>query len=136
MGEYDHSRLQTRVAAYFFNREKEWPIRVVTEHRLQVTATRFRIPDICAVLEDTPVEAIFRTPPFLCIEILSKDDSFKSVVDRLDDYLAMGGSNIWVIEPLTRRGYTYSSTGFAEATDGVLRTGNPALEVPLSALFD
>jgi Uma2 family endonuclease len=136
LGEYDHSRSQMRISAYFFNREKEWRIRVVPEQRVQVKPTRFRIPDISVVLEESPVEAIFRQPPFLCIEILSKDDSFNSVIDRLDDYVAMGVPNIWMIEPHTRRGYRYTSDGLLEAKDGILRTSNPDLAVPLNALFD
>jgi Uma2 family endonuclease len=136
LGEYDHSRPQGLLCAYLLHREKEWRIRAVLEQRVQVTPTRFRIPDVCAVLEGSPVEAIFRQPPFLCAEILSKDDSFASIIDRLDDYLAMGVANIWVIEPKTHRGYSYTADGFLEAKDGVLRTSNPGIEVPLAALFD
>src|ERR1700722_4468398 len=94
LGEYEHSRPQMRIGAYFYNREKEWRIRVVPEQRVQVKLNRFRIPDVCVVLEDSPVESIFRHPPFICIEILSKDDSFKSVIDRLEDYVAMGVENV------------------------------------------
>jgi Uma2 family endonuclease len=136
LGEYEHSRPQMRVSAYFYNREKEWRIRVVPEQRVQVKPTRFRIPDVCVVLDGSPVESIYRQPPFLCVEILSKDDSFASIVERLDDYLAMGVENVWVIDPALRRGYRYTSEGLLEAKDGILRTSNPELAVPLTALFD
>jgi Uma2 family endonuclease len=136
LGEYEHSRPQMRVSAYFFAREKEWRIRVVPEQRVQVKPTRFRIPDVCVVLEDSPVESIFRHAPFLCIEIQSKDDSLARTVERLDDYLAMGVANIWVIDPALRRGYRYTSDGLLEAKDGVLRTSNPEFTVPLAELFD
>jgi Uma2 family endonuclease len=136
LGEYEHSRPQMRISAYFYNREKEWRIRVVPEQRVQVKPTRFRIPDVCVVLEDAPVESIYRQPPFLCIEILSKEDSLTSLIDRVDDYRVMGVENIWVIDPRTRRGYRYTKEGLLEATDGVLRTSNPDLSVPLNALFD
>ncbi len=136
LGEYEHARPQMRLILFLGNREKEWHIRVVPEQRVQVKPTRFRIPDICVVLESSPVESIFRQPPFLCIEILSKDDSFKSIVERLDDYLAMGVPHVWVIDPGTHRGYRYTSEGFLEAKDGILRAVNPDIAVPLSALFD
>jgi hypothetical protein len=64
LGEYEHGRPQMRIGAYFYNREKEWRIRVVPEQRVQVKPNRFRIPDVCVVLEDSPVESIFRHPPF------------------------------------------------------------------------
>jgi Uma2 family endonuclease len=136
LGEYDHSRPQMRLSAYFFMREKEWRVRVVPEQRVQVNPQRFRIPDVCVVLADSPVEAIFRHPPLICIEILSKDDTFKSVTERLDDYVAMGVPNIWVIEPHTRRGYVYSSDGFIEAKDGVLRVAGSDIAVPLASIFE
>jgi hypothetical protein len=44
LGEYDHARLQMAVSAYFYVRRKEWGIDVVPEQRVQVAATRFRIP--------------------------------------------------------------------------------------------
>lgn len=71
LGDYDHSRPQMRLIMFFGAREKEWGIRVVPEQRVQVNPNRFRIPDICVVLEGSPVDAIFRHPPFICIEILS-----------------------------------------------------------------
>lgn len=136
LGEYEHSRPQMRLVMFFGAREKEWNIRVVPEQRVQVKATRFRVPDVSVVLDGSPVESIFHAPPFICIEILSKDDSFKSVIDRLDDYRAMGVENIWVIDPHTRRGYTYNSEGLAETKDGVLRVANSVVAVPLVSIFE
>ena len=136
LGERDHSRPQMRIGAYFFAREKEWRIVVMPEQRVQVKAHRFRIPDVCVVREDDPDEPIVHTPPLICIEILSKDDTFKSLTERLDDYLAMGVPNVWVIEPHTRRGYIYNSEGFLEAKDGVLRATNSEIAVPLASIFE
>jgi Uma2 family endonuclease len=136
LGEYDHSRPQMRLIMFLGARETEWRIRVVPEQRVQVNPNRFRIPDVCVVLAESPVEAIFEHPPFICIEILSKDDTFKSVTERLDDYIAMGVANIWVIEPHTRRGYIYNADGFLEAKDGVLRVANSTIAVPLASIFE
>src|SRR5258708_19739845 len=52
LGELDHSSLQTAVAAYFFSRRKQWDITVVVEQSVQVSPTRYRIPDVCVVLGD------------------------------------------------------------------------------------
>ena len=60
LGEYEHSWPQSRLIIFFGAREKEWHIRVVAEQRVQVKPTRFRIPDVCVVLEQSPVESIFR----------------------------------------------------------------------------
>jgi Uma2 family endonuclease len=136
LGERDHSRPQMRLIMFFGAREKEWRIVVMPAQRVQVKPHRFRIPDVCVVREDDPDEPIVHAAPLICIEILSKDDTFKSVTERLDDYVAMGVPNIWVVEPHSRRGYVYSSDGFIEAKDGVLRVAGSDIAVPLAGIFE
>jgi Uma2 family endonuclease len=136
LGERDHSQPQALLAAYFLGRKSEWGLWALTEQRVQVLPHRFRVPDVCVLRADAPYEQVVSAPPLICIEILSKDDTFASIVERLDDYLAMGVPNVWVIDPSLRRGYRYTREGLFEAKDGVLRTSNPELSVPLSALFD
>lgn len=136
LGERDHSRPQMLLSAYFFAREKEWRIIVMPEQRVQVNPHRFRIPDVCVLHQDAPNEQIVATAPLICIEILSKDDSFSSIVDRLDDYVSMGVANIWVIDPHKRRAYTYGTDGTIEASDGQLRVANSNISVPLSSIFE
>src|SRR4051812_477513 len=46
VGEYDHSNLQGALVALLRQRQHEWKIRVLPEQRLQVSATRFRVPDV------------------------------------------------------------------------------------------
>jgi Uma2 family endonuclease len=136
LGERDHSRPQGLLCAFFFNREKEWRVIAVPEQRVQVKPHRFRIPDVSVLHEDAPFEQIVTTAPLICIEILSKDDSFASIVDRLDDYVSMGVANIWVIDPHKRRAYIYSLVGFIEAKDGMLRAADSEIAVPLADIFE
>jgi Uma2 family endonuclease len=136
LGERDHSQPQALLTAYFLVRKSEWGLWALTEQRVHVTRQRFRLPDVCVLRADAPYELVVHTPPLICIEILAKDDSFASIIERLDDYLMMGVPNVWVIDPRTRRGYRYSSEGFLEAKDGTLRASNPDVSVPLTALFD
>jgi len=109
---------------------------VLPEQRVQVKAARFRIPDICLLPADAPDEQIITHPPLACIEILSREDTMTRLVERLDDDLNMGVPNIWIIDPLTRRGYRYTSEGFLEAKDGVLRTSRSDIALPLASLFE
>ena len=135
LGEFDHSSLQTAVAAYFFARRKQWDLNVAVEQRVQVSPTRFRVPDVCVVLGKV-TEQIFRKPPFLCVEILSPEDRMKRVQQRIDDYLAMGVRYVWVLDPSNRRAYVATAeTGLRETRETVLKTENPALELPLDELF-
>ena len=136
LGEFDHSSLQTAFAAYFLFRRKQWKLMAVVEQRVQVKPTRFRVPDVCVLLGREPQDQIITTPPFICIEILSKKDTVDSVQDRVDDYLAMGVSYVWVINPRSRRAFAYTTQGIGEAKDGILRTENPEFVVPLEEVFD
>jgi Uma2 family endonuclease len=135
LGEFDHSSLQTAIAAYFFSRRKQLDITVVVEQRVQVSPTRFRIPDVCVVLGKTN-EQIFRTPPFLCIEVLSPEDRMSRVEHRIDDYLKMGVRYVWLLDPETRRAYAATAdSGLHEVKAPSLRTENPPLELPLAEVF-
>ncbi len=134
-GEFDHSSLQTAIAIYFASRQKQLGITVVVEQRVQVSPTRFRIPDICVVVGKTK-EQIFRTPPFLCIEVLSPEDRLKRVEERIQDYLRMGVRYVWLLDPSLRIAYEATSeTGLREVKAATLRTENPVLELPLAEVF-
>ena len=132
LGEYDQARLQMAVSAYYFNRASEWGIWVVPEQRVQVSPTRYRVPDICVVTAK-PTEQIFRTPPFICIEILSPEDRFSAVLERVQDYLKFGVPYVWILDPKTHKAHRCTSTGTEEVQE--LRTQDPATSIPIEALF-
>ncbi len=136
LGEHEHSRLQGLLVAYLFGREKKWGIHVVPEQRVQVRSDRFRGPDVCVVRTGYPLEPVFRQPPLLCVEILSRDDRMSEMQERIDDYLAMGVPHVWLLDPRARRGFIYTPGEMREAKDGILRTANPEIAVPLAELFD
>jgi Uma2 family endonuclease len=102
--EWDHSKLQAAITAYFYQRRKTWNISVAPEQRVQVSPTRFRIPGICVVLGE-PDGQIFRRPPFICIEILSKDDQMTEMQQPINDYLAMGVGYVCVLDPTDQQVY-------------------------------
>jgi len=135
LGEKDHSRLQREIIFYFRSREQEWRAFCFPEQRVQVGPRRYRIPDVCVVLGKEPDEQVFREAPFICIEILSKDDTLVAMQERIDDYLAFGVPYVWVIHPRSRRAWVYTKTTITEAKDDVLRTESPALAVPLVEIF-
>ena len=133
VGEKDHSRLQTDLSTFVNVRARQWSIAVFVEQRVQVKARRFRVPDICVVAGSEPDEQIFTTPPLVCIEILSKDDRWSDVQERIDDYLSFGVRHVWVLDPRSRKAYDFTSDGMHEVNE--LRAEQPEISVPLQALF-
>jgi len=133
VGERDHSTLQGATFAWFYNRRKELRIAVFLEQRVQVSPTRFRVPDVCVTLR-TPEEQIFTTPPFICIEILSPEDRLSSMQDRVSDYLKMGVPYVWILDPTARLAYRWTAEGMHQIQE--LRTENPTIVVPFADLFE
>jgi len=135
-GEKDHSRPQRKLIGFFGSLESTLRTYAFPGQRVQVSATRFRVPDICVYAGSEPDEQVFRTPPFLAIEILSKDDRASDVQEKLEDYRDFGIPFVWVIDPRTRCGYTYClDDGFETVRPG-LYTKYPDLDLPVSQLFE
>jgi Uma2 family endonuclease len=133
VGEWDHSRLQSLLDRYLGIREKQWGILVVVEQQVQVRAT---LPGAGHLRSDwsPPDGGIIVEPPFLCIEILSPSDRMKEMQERIDDYLNFGVRYVWLLHPRTRRAFVYTADAVREVKDGVLRTDNPDICVPLAEL--
>jgi Uma2 family endonuclease len=55
--------------------------------------------------------------------------------DRIDDYLAFGVPNVWVLDPVARRAYVCSRQGLREPEDGMLRASGTPIEISLPELF-
>ena len=105
LGEYDHASLQDALLGIFRDHRTAWQVKARPELRIQVAAARFRVPDVTVLRNDHPVEQIITTPPLLCIEILSPDDRFGRMDQKITDYLDMGVRAVWVIDPLAKAGY-------------------------------
>jgi Uma2 family endonuclease len=133
-GERDHSRLLGALIAWFYVRRKEFGIESFPVQRIRVSASRYRVPDVCVTIGE-PDEQIFTTPPFLCIEILSPEDQMGRVLVKIADYLEFGVRYVWLIDPRKRTATVYTATEVYSPDDGVLRTQKPDLAVPLSELF-
>jgi Uma2 family endonuclease len=134
-GEKDHSRTQRELIRFFLALEPRGRFHVFPEQRVQVNASRFRIPDVCVCLDREPEDRIFRTPPFLAIEILSPDDRASDLQEKLEDYLSFGVPFVWVIDPRRRPGRVYTREASWDARAGTLWADNPDVRLPLAAIF-
>ena len=136
LGERDHSVLQAELIIYLYlgSVRRKLGVHVFPEQRVQVSKDRFRVPDITVVAGAKPTEPIFTTPPFLCIEILSKDESLARMKRRVDDYLSFGVPYVWLIDPRERRAWSCTREKTIEVT-GALTASSPEIRVPLAEMF-
>jgi Uma2 family endonuclease len=136
LGEKTHSTIQGNLIYYFRLRRDEWGIRAYPEQRVQVSRTRFRIPDVTVVKLSQEQGEIFTNPPHLCIEILSKDDTMQYMLEKIDDYLNFGVPYVWIISPENRKGSVVTPERMVDAKSGVLETKDPLISMPLAVLFE
>lgn len=137
VGEYDHATWQMILIAFFVAREKEWGIRVRPELRVQVKSTRYRVPDVCLLSREAPLEQIVTYPPLAVFEILSAEDRMTRVMNKLADFERMGVGAIWVIDPADRVYYRYASGQLTPASLFVLPgTGHEVAMAEIAALID
>ncbi len=135
MGEWDHGFLQAAISAWFFNHRAEWKIDVIAEYRTRTSKTRVRLPDICVVRQGEPVERVRVTAPLLCIEMLSPEDRPGRVMKRLDDFVAMGAENLWILDPSDRSAATYSRGGMKPVEGDRLEIAGTGIYLDVAATF-
>ncbi len=134
LGEKPHGALQGLFSNFFSNNRKKWGLRAIPELRVQVRATRFRIPDVCVIRIPSKVENILTEPPLLCIEILSPEDTLSRMQSRFDDYLAMGVENIWLVDPIERRFWTVDTDGIHPLQSDAFTIPNTLVRIPLAEI--
>ena len=132
-GEHDHAALQAALIIWFGQHQREWNIEVLPEQRIQISPSRFRVPDICLVSLEQPVEQILTRPPLACIEILSPEDTFRRMQERISDYQQFGVENVWILDPATQRGYDCRPNGWLDAKE--FAVPNTPIHVVLPDMF-
>ena len=135
MGERDHSFLQAAITAWFFRHRAEWKIDVLTEFRTRTSKTRVRLPDVCVVRQDAPVERVGMTAPLLCVEILSPEDRPGRVMRRLDDFVAMGVEHLWIVDPMDRSAATYTRVGMKPVEGTRLEIAGTGIWMDVGEMF-
>jgi Uma2 family endonuclease len=135
MGEMPHASVQAFFTRILGNRGTELGIRVLPEQRVQTSDHHYRIADVCVVLRSTPYEPIVRTPPLLCIEILSRDDRMSEIQERVEDYLSMGVPAVWVVDPRRRRAYEAVPSGALQPAPTELAVTGTEIRIPVPDIF-
>jgi Uma2 family endonuclease len=97
VGRKRRSRVQRTLILALSSAVRHLALGALPEQRLRVSATRFRIPDVCVL--PLGEDEIVTEPPALCVEIVSPDDRFSKLLQRVDEYLAFGVPVVWIIDP-------------------------------------
>jgi hypothetical protein len=102
---------------------------------MKVSPSRIRIPGVCLVDKGDRDEIVER-PPALWVEILSPDDRWNRIQDRLTDFLSFGVPTIWIVDPYTKEAWIATPDApVTPVTDGKLRCAALKLEMELNEIF-
>lgn len=137
VGEYDHASWQAALLEYFTALKQDWNIRVLAELRVQVAATRFRVPDVVVLDRDRPIEQIITPPPLAVFEILSPEDTMARTLEKLLDYERMGIAAIFLIDSKSDARYRFQSGALLKLAPDPVSSGRLTIDFKaVEALLD
>lgn len=140
---FAHSFLQSELARRLGN----WAAEraggyVVTEQRCVLRARdrqEVLLPDVAWFPHDsfeTIPEGAVEVPPRLAVEILSPDDSYARMEERVQFYLEAGVVSVWVVDPRVGSVVAWTPGEPPRVVDDLLSdTALPGLSIPLKDLF-
>ena len=131
-GDWLHALIQSNV---LFALRRKYPyLKVVAELRSSVTGTRYRLPDVCALLA-APKTRYLLDAAYLVVEVLSESDAMSAAIEKLREYANKGVPNIWLIDPRLRLLCVYSGAALVEIEGEVIATADGAVELSRSEIF-
>ena len=133
VGDWLHSTVQGNVGSTLKVRFRH--LKIATGLRSQTRETRFRLPDVCAVLA-APESAYLSEAAYLVVEILSKDDRMSEVLEKLDEYSRKGVANIWLFDPRRKGMFVYRNGILAAVVEDTIRTEDGEAWLTRAEIFE
>ena len=135
VGEIPHSRLQGFFRDLFVAHKAEWGLEALPEVRVQVSPTRFRVPDVTVIRRNSGDTLIVHSTPVLCIEIFSSEDRMSRMEERVADYQRMGVAAVWALDPWRRVAYVGGPGGKLIAEGDSLAVVGTPVAVTVEEVF-
>jgi Uma2 family endonuclease len=122
LGSVPHFKAQKRLLKFFDSLEESWSLFAYPEVTLRLSPSRYRVADIAVFPEDVPSENKYPTDPAeVVIEIVSEDDRYVEIKEKLAEYHTWGVKHIWLVDPWTRKFSFYDGSGLHDV---------PAFDLP------
>jgi Uma2 family endonuclease len=106
--DYLHGRVQGLLFLFFGMLRKRLSVYPSVETRMRLRPNVALIPDV-AVFYPTEPAHMPESPPLIVIEVLSLDDRLPAVREKLEEYRVWGVPHVWLVDPHSRRLYTWDS---------------------------
>ena len=113
-GENPHSLVQYRLILFFGELARTRPVHPRPELRLPVTPTRYRVADLAVFAGEAPAENVPSRPTLVIVEIVSRDDRYVEILEKLEEYRRWGVRHIGLVDPWLSRLHVYSAQSLTE----------------------
>jgi len=133
MPEDPHSAVQVRLVQLFTPVSPGNNLYLRTELRMRLSATRIRIPDF-AVFQGKPTELVPSNPPWVVVEIVSREDRHAQIVQKCAEYRSWGVPHIWLADPWQRQLSVYGDNGLGVVESFQLT--DLGLTIAVAEIFD
>jgi Uma2 family endonuclease len=127
-----HAKIQVRLSDALKPWEDRRQLFRLTEIRLRVAPDRFRVADL-AVFSSDQDEPIPPDPPYAVVEIVSPDDRYEDLMNKLADYEQAGVEFIFVADPPVRKLSRYRHGDLFSASS--LELPSYGVSIPLESIF-
>ena len=112
-----HSGAQKRLIVIFSTMEDLHRVYAFPEVRLQLAEDVFRVPDVAVFSGAPPSQLVPDRPPLCVVEIVSRDDRYTELLQKLDEYHRWGVPHIWVVDPWLERLSVYDGSDLRQAPE-------------------
>jgi Uma2 family endonuclease len=116
MPTYPHGKTQGELFYHFRHLRDSHRLFACTETRMRLASDLYRIPDVAVFAGTEPDEEVPSHPPLLVVEIISPDDRYSEVQEKLSEYQQWGVPHIWVVDPHRRTLATYDAGALLPAS--------------------
>jgi Uma2 family endonuclease len=114
--DYPHGRTQAEFGAKFEHLRESHHLFGCFSTRMRLAPDLYRIPDIAVFAGSEPDEDVPSRPPLVVVEIISPDDRFSGVLEKLAEYRQWGVQHIWIVDPHRRTLATYDAGALLPAS--------------------
>jgi Uma2 family endonuclease len=127
-----HSRAQAKVCFQLAEIHTGSRLSPCIGVRMKLAEQLYRVADV-AVFLNRPLHDYPEQAPLLIVEIVSPDDRYHYLMEKLEEYRVWGVANIWIVDPLAKRLALYTESALQYVSSLALL--DYPLELTSSVLF-
>jgi Uma2 family endonuclease len=109
-----HAQIQALLILLFGRLLPRVHLTLLTEPRLQIESDLYRVADVAVYQGPRPEGRYGTSPPYITVEIVSPDDRYNDLTERLEDYRRWGVAHVWLVDPQRKRLWEYTEAGLLQ----------------------